>query len=81
MRMVGTLVVPERLATNCRKSPEGSACLERLPETIRDLLPDAAGANSGIISALDAILAAASEVRALADQYIVTLAAIERRLG
>jgi streptomycin 6-kinase len=31
------LIVPARLAANCRRSSEGSVWLERLPETIRDL--------------------------------------------
>ncbi len=31
------LNVPERLTANCRKSPERSAWLERLPDTLRDL--------------------------------------------
>ena len=31
------LTVPELLAVNCRKSPERAACIERLPDTIRDL--------------------------------------------
>ena len=31
------LIVPERLAAACRKTPERSAWLERLPDTLREL--------------------------------------------